>query len=79
MIANKKAQTIVTFYFTIIGFIIFWVVFLADWLNIVGEQASISASATGLEAFVYGNLNLLVFIVLIIVVAGASYFGGARN
>ena len=79
MKTNKKAQTIVTFYFSLIGFVIFWFMFLGNWLNIVGQQAILNLNAVGLEAFIYGNLNLLVLIALIIVTAGATYFGGRRQ
>ena len=79
MKTNKKAQTIVTFYFSLIGFIIFWIVFLGKWLKIVGVEAIANTGATGIEAFTYANLNLIVFIALIIVTAGATYFGGGRQ
>ena len=74
MIENNRGQTIITFFFILVAFIVVWAGFLAKWLNIVGEQA-IQSGATGLEAWAYANLNLFVLIGLVLLIIMYNKFG----
>lgn len=58
MIMNKKGG-IVSFVFLLIMFNIIWFIWLGGWLTEVGEIAILTNSYTGLYAFFYSNLNLL--------------------
>lgn len=49
-----------------IFFIINWGLWMGSWLSTVGDQAISSTGVTGVEAFVFGNLNLIVFIALLL-------------
>ena len=71
---NKRGQTVVTFFFVVLVFIIMWIGFLGKYLNMIGQQA-ISTGATGLEAWAYGNLNLFVFIGLMLLIIMYNKFG----
>lgn len=64
--------------FLFLLFIALWLVFLADWLNTVGATiiATNIATLTGLEVFFYSNLNLMVFVIMILGMLSFMYFGG---
>lgn len=76
---NKKGQLgVVTFVFMVIFFLIIWGVWLGSWLSQIGVDAIANNNLTGLEAFIFANLNAWVFIGLILGIVGFFYFGGAR-
>jgi len=56
-------------------FIVLWFVWLAEWLNNVGQMIITTNSLTGIEAFFYSNLNLVVFICLVLGMLAFMYFG----
>jgi len=70
---NNKGQTVIGVFFFIIVFIFLWIIFLAPYLNILGDTLVASSGETGLMAFVYMNLNLIVLIgvTLTILLGGA--------
>lgn len=76
---NKKAYAgPIAFIFTVLVFIFMWFIWLGGWLVDVGEQAIIDGQLTGIEAFIYANLNLWVFIGLILGTLGYMYFAGGE-
>ena len=56
-------------------FIVLWFVWLAEWLNNVGQMIITTNSLTGIEAFFYSNLNLVVFICLVLGMLAFMYYG----
>lgn len=68
--------------FGAIGFVFLFALLLAMWpfvlaplFNLAGENA-IANGATGLEAFVWSNINLWFFFILMIVVVVYMRYGG---
>lgn len=72
----KQAQTAIGFLFTIGVFFLVWILFLADILSEAGRQYIENNGSTGLEALFYANLNGVIFIVILIVLAAFASFGG---
>lgn len=73
---NKKGQVgPIGAIFLFLLFIVLWLVWLAEWLNEIGEMIITTNSLVGLEAFFYSNLNLLVFVCLILGMLAFMYFG----
>lgn len=72
---NKKAQSIFTLIFLIIIFMGIWVMFVAEQLSFWGHKVVVEQGLTGLEAFGFENLNLLIFIVFLIFILAYSYIG----
>ena len=72
---NKKSQ-LIGFIIMVGIFVAFWFIWLGGWLSEVGQRAIIDGSLTGIEAFLYANLNLWVFIGLVLGIMGYMYFGG---
>lgn len=72
---NKKSQ-IVAFLVIVVMFIIIWALVLGKFLSYAGQVAVESNSLTGVEAFVLLNLNLFVFIGLVIGLLAYGFFGG---
>jgi len=69
---NKKAVGPISMIFTVLVFVIVWV-FLAGWISDAGEEAASNSNLTGVEAFVYMNLNMVIFFSLIIMIAAFTY------
>lgn len=59
--------------FLFIFFIIIWFVWLAGWVAEVGEYAVTSNGLTGIEAFFFSNLNLVIFVCMILGMMGFVY------
>lgn len=78
---NKKGQGGILSLFFVLGvFILVWVFFLAAWLAQIGADAITTNSLTGLEAFLWGNLNLWVLVGVIALGAGGLFFAtGAQQ
>lgn len=78
---NNNGQTgIIGFFFVLVIFIIMWALFLASWLSQIGSGAIINNSLTGLEAFIWGNLNLWVLLgVLGAGAMGVFFVGGSQQ
>ena len=76
---NKKSQSVIGFLFMVLMFIIIWVMFLANWLAEAGRQMIENNNLTGLEAFFYTQLNMVVAIVLIISIMAYLSFGGSSQ
>lgn len=69
---NKKALTPLSVLFVDIVLIMLWALVLAEQLNYWGQQAINSNSLTGIEAFLWANLNGIVGVFLI--VGNIAYF-----
>lgn len=76
---NKKAQEgPIGFIFLVAAFIIFWFVWLGGFLVDMGQLAITNGGMTGIEAFFYANLNVWVFICLVLGIIGFMYFAGRQ-
>jgi hypothetical protein len=76
MIQNNKAQTgIISIVFYVIVFIIFWVMAFGKLIAYWGHQAVINGGMTGIEAFMYDNINLMILIVLFIFILAIGVIG----
>lgn len=71
---NKKAVGQVGAVILFLMFLIMWFVFLGAWLNQVGQGVIDSQSLTGIEAFAFANLNLIVLICCTLGIMGWVYF-----
>ena len=72
---NKKGNAILFVILTFI-FIIFWIFFLASFLNLAGQMYIDANNPGGLERWFYSNLNLIVFMALVISVL---IYGGLNS
>jgi len=72
---NKKAASPIKLMFTSILFIIFWAVFLGQWLIIIGYNYITVNSSTGVEAFFFANLNFVVLIAFILSIGLYGVYG----
>jgi len=59
-------------------FVVVWALFLGDWLSFVGQNYIEVTAATGLEAFFYANLNLWVFLILLMANVVLFKYGGSE-
>jgi len=78
LINSNKGEGIVWVVFSLVLFLVMWFVFLADWIKEVGRQAINNGGFTGIEAFAYGQLNFIIFIIVILFIMGYAYFGASQ-
>lgn len=71
---NKKGIGPIGAIFLFIVFIIMWFIWLAAWINNTGEQIIVENNLVGVEAFFFSNLNLVVFVCMLMGVMGWIYF-----
>lgn len=73
---NNKAQGSGLFGYalSLLFFIIVWFIWLGGWINDVGNYMIESGGLTGIEAFLAGNLNLILMIIIFISIVGFQYF-----
>jgi len=62
----KKAQTVITVFFWVLGFIILWALFLGNFLNTQIANAISVNGLTGIEAFLLSYLNLFVYLIIFV-------------
>ena len=74
-IENKKGGTPIGVVFTGGLFILVWAMFGAKLISEWGQVAVTQHGLTGLEAFLYMNLNFVIFIVFIVGMFGFMYWG----
>ena len=75
---NKKGQ-LYTLVFWIITFVIVWALFFGQFFSEWGKRAIIDNKMVGIEAFLWGNLNLFIGMSLLLVMfVGISQFNGDR-
>ena len=75
---NKKAVGPIGAIILFIFFLIMWFIWLGNWVNQTGQLAIINGGLTGLEAFFYENLNLVIMVCMTLGMLAWSYFGGAQ-
>lgn len=77
---NKKGQiAILSFFFALILFIIIWAVWLGSFLQ---ERATADIAAgtyVGIEAFIVANINLWIFLGLLLAIFFFVAFGGGSS
>ena len=72
---NKRAEVgQIGFIFLAILFMINWFVWLGEWIGQVGQKAIVDNGLTGIEAFMYANLNVWIFIIFLLGMIGFGYF-----
>lgn len=72
---NKRGN-IIGFGFAVISFIFIWAVWLGGYLNTLGETYIINNSPEPIEYFFYSNLNLFVFVGLVLTIIIYFQVGG---
>lgn len=74
---SKKAQGgPVYFVFGILLFVLLWFTWLGGFIGDIGEQIVVSNGYTGVEAFFYANLNIVIFVVLVLAIMTYGFFAG---
>ena len=76
MISNKRGQTFITIIFLVIVFLIVWVMVMAEQISYWGHKVVVDYGLTGLEAFGFENINLMIFACLLLFLIVSAYFGG---
>lgn len=73
---SRKGQAgIATYFFTVVIFVIIWALWLGKFLSDEGQRVIATHSLTGLEAFFYGNINLVIFFCLLLGTVAVTYWG----
>jgi hypothetical protein len=75
---DKKALSKISIVFYSLVFLILWSIFIAGQLTLWGHTAVINGQLTGIEAFFYDNLNLLVGGIFLIFILAIGYYGGGE-
>lgn len=77
---NKRGQlNLIRIFFIVIIFIFIWAFWLGQFLNEYSAQFLATGYVTGLEAFLWANLNLWIALGLFLGVLIALYSGGAQR
>jgi len=72
---NKKAVGYIGAIGFVLLFIVMWFLWLGKWISEVGLQAIDSNGLTGIEAFLYANINIIIMVCLFLFLIGFVYFG----
>lgn len=72
---NKKGVIVIYLFFAVLFFLLVWGVFLAPLIADVGARSVADNNITGVEAFFIENLNLVIFLALILVIIVVVYSG----
>lgn len=75
---NKKGVGPIGFIALILVFDILWFVWLGGFVADAGQAAIEAGGLTGVEAFFFGNMNLIVLIANVLGTMGFLYFGGGQ-
>ena len=78
MVINKKASGPIGFIFLYMVFVILWFVWLGGYLAVVGQSVVNNNGMTGVEAFFFSNLNLVILIGTTLEMMGYLYFGATQ-
>ncbi len=73
---SKKGHYMISLVFIVLAFLFAWVTFLGKQLSYWGQRAIVDNGLTGIEAFILSNLNLIVFLALVLFVMIFSISGG---
>lgn len=77
---TKRGQSGILAYFALLGFfIVFWALFLADFLSGVGARAVVDNGLTGFEAFAFTYINLWVFLGVLAAAAIGVFAAGGQQ
>ena len=76
---NKKAQAgPLAGIVLILMFLLMWALWLGPWLIVIGQSTIETNHLTGIEAFAYANLNIIVLFGALIGMMGFMYFTMGR-
>jgi hypothetical protein len=76
---NKKAQLgIVSLIIGLVMFLLIWFIWLSKFINECGQAAIDNNGLTGLEAFFFSNLNLVIALCLFLALFAWATFGGQQ-
>lgn len=74
---DRRAQAgPIGFILLVLVFVIIWFVWLGSFVSEWGQAIVATNGYTGFEAFFWSNLNMLIFICLILGILAYFYFGG---
>jgi hypothetical protein len=74
---NKNGQfTFITYLVVVFIVVAFWAIGFSSFFSEQGTALVESSGATGIEAFFIANLNLVIFLALVLSVFAVIYFGG---
>lgn len=74
---NKRGQVgVIGIIFLLLVFLIVWFVWLGGWIADTGQAIIAQNNLTGLEAFFFANLNIVILFALILGTMAFFYFGG---
>lgn len=73
---NKKGIGLIGAILFFLVFLIIWFIWLGGWLGDIGQLIVTNNSYTGIEAFFYSNLNLLLLVVVFLGMMWWSFSGG---
>ena len=73
MVNHKGQAGIVSYFTTVFLFVVLWALFLGAHFSEWGERAVTTNGLTGIEAFLFMNINLVIFFCLFVSSAGALY------
>lgn len=71
---NKKGAGEIGVILLVIFFFVNYFIWGADWVSDVGNKMITDNSLTGIEAFLYSNLNFWIIMVVILSIVGWAYF-----
>lgn len=74
----KKGLGPIGVIFIVILFIIMWFLWLGPYISEIGLSAVNTNSLTGIEAFLYMNLNIIIMVCLFLFIIGFMYFSGGE-
>ena len=75
---NKKAVGIIGAIMLFMVFVVIWFVWLGGWVGEIGQSVVAENGLTGVEAFFFENLNLVIMLCMILGMIGWAYFGGQQ-
>lgn len=75
---NRQGQGfgVVTYFASVMVFVFVWALGLGSWISTAGAQYVSASGATGIEALLIMNMNLVIFLCLFIAGAGVVAIGG---
>ena len=76
---NKKAISNISIIFYTLIFIILWALFFAKQVTDWGNQAVTAGGMTGIEALLYGNINAIIAVILLIFILAMGLGGGKET
>lgn len=75
---DKKAVGPIGAIMLFMVFVVIWFVWLGGWVASVGQIVVAENGLTGVEAFFFENLNLVIMLFMILGMLAWTYFGGEQ-